>query len=123
MPLQKKKPRPWRVLIVGTGTLLEEGVKSLLAHEADIRVSEIVYASESTFIQDVPGMNPDVIVFHETGPLNSGRIFELLKAIPEMGTLRVIILRSSNATIDFYEKRTLNATRSQDFINLVRRYA
>ena len=123
MPLQKKKLRPWRVLIVGTGTLLEQGVESLLAHEADIRVSEIIYTSESTFIQDVLSMNPDVIVFHETGPLNSDRIFELLKAIPETGTLRVIILRSSNAKIDFYEKRTVTATHSQDFINLVRRYA
>jgi len=117
MALRNKQLR--RVLIVGTGTLLEQGVESLLAHEADIRVSEMVFTHEDTFIHDVLRVRPNVIVFHETGPLNSDRIFELLKAIPEIETLRVIILRATNATIDFYEKRIVNATQTQDFINLV----
>jgi chemotaxis response regulator CheB len=120
MTLGKMKPRLWQVLIIGTGSLLEQAVESLLASQADIRVSEVVFAREDTLIQAVLDMHPDVIVFHENGLLNSDRIFDLLRALPEMETLRVIILRSSNATIDFYEKRTVNAVRTEDFINLVR---
>ncbi len=71
-------------------------------------------------VQTVMDMHPDVIVFHENRLLNSNRIFDLLRALPEMETLRVIILRSSNTMIDFYEKRTVNAARTEDFINLVR---
>ncbi len=112
-----------RVLIVGTGSLFEQGVESLLAREANVQVSEIVHAREETFIQDVLRVQPDVIVFHEMGSFNSDRIFELLKALPEMDTLRVIILRSANAAIDLYEKRTLTATQAQDFVNLVCRWA
>ncbi len=121
MALRNKQLR--RVLIVGTGTLLEQGVESLLAHEADIRVSEMMYTHEDTFIQDVLKAKPNVIVFHETGLFNADRIFELLKAVPEMEALRVIILRTTNATIDFYEKRIVNATQTRDFINLVCRRA
>lgn len=120
MTLGKMETRLWRVLIIGTGSLLEQAVESLLSSQPDIRVSEVVFAREDTMIQAVLNMHPDVIVFHENGLLNSDRIFDLLRALPEMETLRVIILRSSNATMDFYEKRTVNAVRTEDFINLVR---
>ncbi|MBI3241380.1 MAG: hypothetical protein HYZ49_03710 [Chloroflexi bacterium] len=100
--------------------MLEQAVESLLAPQPDIRVSEVIYAQEDTLIQAVLDVHPDVIVFHENGLLNSNRIFDLLRTLPEMETLRVIILRSSNATMDFYEKRTVNATRAEDFVNLIR---
>lgn len=112
-----------RVLIVGTGSIFEQGVESLLTREANVQVSEIVHTHEDAFIQDVLRVQPDVIVFHEIGSFNSDRIFELLKALPEMDTLRVIILRSANAAIDLYEKRTLTAAQAQDFVNLVCRWA
>jgi siroheme synthase (precorrin-2 oxidase/ferrochelatase) len=108
-----------RVLIVGTGSIFEQGVESLLAREANVQVSEITHTQEDAFIQDVLRVQPDVIVFHEIGAFNSDRIFELLKALPEMDTLRVIILRSANSAIDLYEKRTLSAAQAQDFVNLV----
>ncbi|MBI3241386.1 MAG: hypothetical protein HYZ49_03740 [Chloroflexi bacterium] len=120
---KKTNPGGRRVLIVGTGSMFEHGVESLLTREANVQVSEITHTREDSFIQDVLRVQPDVIVFHEMGSFNSDRIFELLKALPEMNTLRVIILRSANAAIDLYEKRTLTATQAQDFVNLVCRWA
>jgi DNA-binding NarL/FixJ family response regulator len=108
------------VLIVGMGALLTVGVENLLAAEPDLQVSDITFTKEETFVQDVLRIRPDVILFHETGPLNQNRIFELLRAIPTTETLRVIILRSSNSTIDLYERRRVKAARGQDLLTLVR---
>ena len=108
-----------RVLMVGIGSLLEEGVVSLLAQEQDVLVWNINYADEGTFVQDVLSTRPDVIVFHEAGVLDSDRIFDLLRAIPTLETLRVIILRSSSTAMDLYEKRTINATDSRGLLALV----
>ena len=71
-----------RVLIVGMGALLEVGMDSLLAGQPDLQVSDISFTEEEKFVQDVLRIHPDVILFHETGPLNQERIFELLRAIP-----------------------------------------
>ena len=109
-----------RVLIVGMGFLLEQGVESLLAAEPDLQVSDITFSEEETFVQDVVRTRPDVILFHAVGPLTEGRIFELLRAIPTMETLRVIILHSSESTIELYEKRRINPTQSSDLLTLVR---
>lgn len=109
-----------RVLIVGMGALLEVGMENLLASQPDLQVSDITFTEEDKFVQDVLRIHPDVILFHETGPLNQDRIFELLRAIPTTETLRVIILRSSNSTIDLYERRSVKAARSKDLLALVR---
>ena len=105
--------------MVGIGSLLEEGVESLLAQEQDVLVWNVNYADEGTFVQDVLSTRPDVIVFHEAGALDSDRIFDLLRAIPTLETLRVIILRSSSPAMDLYEKRTVNATDSRGLLALV----
>ena len=108
-----------RVLIVGIGSLLEEGVERLLAAEADLQVSDMTFTEEATFVQDVLRKRPDVILFHEAGPLTEDRIFELLRAIPTTETLRVIILRSSDNAIDLYEKRRVSPTQNSDLLALV----
>ncbi len=119
LPLMRKDNPSRRVLMVGIGSLLEEGVKRLLAQEQDVQVWDVTYANEDTFVQDVLRTRPDVILFHEAGALDSGRIFDLLRAIPTLETLRVIILRSSSAAMDLYEKRTVNATDSRGLLALV----
>lgn len=109
-----------RVIIVGMGFVLEDGLESLLAAEPDLQVSDLTFTEERTFVQDVLRLHPDVILFHEAGLLTSARIFELLRAIPTTETLRVIILRSANSAIDLYEKRRVSAPQSKDLLALVR---
>ena len=115
---RKNKPRR-RVLVVGFGSLLEQGVQSLLAKEPEVQVWEVKYTDDVAFVLDVLQTRPDVILFHETGALDSDRIFDLLRAVPTLETLRVIILRSSNSDIDLYEKRRVTATGGRHLLNLV----
>jgi DNA-binding NarL/FixJ family response regulator len=109
-----------RVLIVGMGFVLEEGLEVLLAAHTDLQVSEMIFTAEETFVQDVLRERPDVILFHEAGALTQERIFELLRAVPTEETLRVIILRSSDSAMDIYEMRRVTATQSNDLLALVR---
>lgn len=118
-PRSWKKDRPRRVLVVGFGSLLEQGVQSLLAQEPEVQVWEVKYTDEVAFLLDVLQTRPDVILFHETGALDSDRIFDLLRAVPTLETFRVIILRSTNAAIDLYEKRRVAAVSGQHLVDLV----
>ncbi len=115
----RKNKHPRRVLVVGFGALLEQGVQSLLAQEPQVQVWEVKYTDDVAFMLDVLQTRPEVILFHETGALDSDRIFDLLRAIPTTETLRVIILRSSNAAIDLYEKRRVTAVSGRHFLDLV----
>jgi DNA-binding NarL/FixJ family response regulator len=107
------------VLIVGIGSVLEQGVQNLLAQEPNVRVWNAGYTNEGAFRQDVLRTRPDVILFHELGALDAGRIFDLLRAISTLEALRVIVLRSSSTAMDLYEKRTVHATGNRDLLALV----
>jgi DNA-binding NarL/FixJ family response regulator len=106
-------------MMVGIGSVLEEGVKSMLAQEPDVEVWDVEHTHVETFVEDVLRKRPDVIVFHEAGALDSDRIFDLLRAVPTPETLRVVILRSSSTAIDLYERRRVNATGSRHLLDLV----
>ena len=110
-----------RVLIVASGSLLEEGMGSLLKRADDLQVSDIAYTDDTTFLQDLSDIRPDVILLNETGALDSVRILELLKGLPTLATLRVIVVRSDDNMIDVYERRRVATTQSADLIATVRR--
>ena len=119
----KKQNQPTRrVVIVGTDSLLDEGIKKLLAHEPDLEVSSIAYTDEATFLQDVSQAHPDVILLNEASPLDSARIFALLKniEIPIPATLRVIVVRADDNAIDVYQKQHVIATRRDDLFTFIR---
>ena len=109
-----------RVLVIETGTLLDDGVESLLGQETDLQVSGISYADGATFLEDVSQARPDVILLNENGPLDSARIFELLNGLPGLASLRLIIVRPDDNTIDMYEKKQVVATHIDDLLHLIR---
>ena len=109
------------VLVIESASLLDQGVESLLKCEADLQVSGVAYADESTFLQDITELRPDVILLNEAGPLDSARILDLLQNLPTLAALRVIIVRPDDNRIDVYEKKQVLATHSDDLIALIRR--
>lgn len=109
-----------RVLIIEGGSLLEEGMGALLAREPDLHVKGVSFADETTFLQDVAAMRPDVILMNESGPLTSERMLDLLKRVPALAGMRVILVRSQDNTINMYEHQQVVATKVDDLLNLVR---
>ena len=91
------------VLIVGEGSLLDEGIAQILTQESDLFVSRATYSDELAFVNMVNGDQPDVILVCESGALNTKLIIDLVSSqIPLMGLL--IIIRLNNNVIEMFAK-------------------
>ncbi len=113
-----------RVLIVGSGSLFDEGLRHLLLREqAHLEVSSVIYMSDADFLQHVFTQRPTVIVLFEGGPLSVSRVFELIGDIPGMATtLRVITVLAETSAVEVYEHQqvtTITTARGGDFIDLI----
>ena len=114
------KKNPKHVLIVGMGSLLYEGLESLLMHEPELQVATVTYSDLTTALKHLAPGFPDVIVLSECSPLDRTRTSELLHGISPQKTLRVIVIRPDSNILDVYDKQCLKATRNDDLINLIR---
>lgn len=111
----------YHVLFVESGSLLDQGMESLLGREGDIQISGITYSDDDAFLRQISDLRPDVILTNAEGPLNSIQILELLEANPTLTTLKVIMVRPDDNVIDVYERQQVTARRSADLIALIRR--
>jgi hypothetical protein len=102
-------------------SILDEAVATLLRRESDVQVSDVAYADDTTFLQDISRIRPDVILLNADGPLDSVRILDLLKDLPSLASLRVIVVRPEDNLIDMVEMKRVVATQSDDLLGLIRR--
>ena len=118
-----RKKLTQRVLIVGSGSLFDEGLRSLLLREqAHLEVSSVIYTNGADFLQHVLHQLPTVIVLFENGPLSVSRVFELIGDVPGMATPRVITVLAETSAVEVYEQQqmtTITTARADDFIDLI----
>ncbi len=107
------------VLVVENGTVLDEGVASILRQEPGLEVTNLVYTDESAFLDAVSRARPSIILLNETGPLDPSRVFELLDNDPAAAVPRVIMVHAGSNLLDAYERRTVVATRRSDLVTLI----
>ncbi len=112
-----------RVLILGDGSLFDNGLTNLLTHEDSIVVSNLTYSSDVTFVSEFMLERPEVLVLFEGGPLSVSRVFELIEDVPELTHLRVITVLSDNNSVYVYEKLKVSATHIDGFVTLIRQNA
>jgi hypothetical protein len=113
----EKKPVN-RVLIVGNGSLFDEGLKSLLLNRTRLEVSSTTYIDESVFLQQFLDERPEVIVLFEGSPLTVSRILELVRDIPDLAILRIITVLANTSAVELYERQPIAAARSDDLLML-----
>ncbi len=113
----EKKPVN-RVLIVGDGSLFDEGLNSLLLNRTCLEVSRITYVDESIFLEQFLYERPEVIVLFEGSPLTVNRILELVKDIPDLAALRIITVLADTSAVELYERQPIMAARSDDLLAL-----
>jgi len=109
-----------RVLIVGDGSLLDDGLRRLLADKAFLEVSNIVYSDELTLQEHLLRLKPDTIVLCEEEPLSVSRIFELGADIPGLKRLRVITVLADSNVVEVIERQQVMAAGSTDLLTLLR---
>jgi hypothetical protein len=108
-----------RILVVNNGSLLDEGVTSLLASQAGLQVSSIGFENEAALARDIARIHPDVIVLSQSGLMEPERFLESLDNIPDPNGLRLIVIHPSENTLDVYYRQQSASAHSEDFIALV----
>ena len=111
-----------RVLIVGNGSLFDEGLMSLLARETQLEVSSLTCTDEAEFLQHFDRERPEAIFLFEGSSLSVSRIFELIADLPDVPALRVITVLSEESKIEVYEKQHFTAVWSDDLVSLLRQH-
>ena len=92
-----------RIIIVGDGSMFEEGLSRLLTFNTDLQVSGSGYKDDSSFLEDFTQSQPDVIVLNASSSIDSVHMLELLYSIPLLVSLCIIIVRLGNNMVDVYE--------------------
>lgn len=99
------------VLIVGDGTLFDEGVTYLLTHGDNVRVTHATYSDDPLFLNSIQITQPDVILVSESGSLVAEHILSLISSHSIVMGLPIIIVRLSNNMIEVYDKPVFVAGR------------
>ena len=94
-------PRLRSVYFLGDGLLFDEIITTILASQAEIRVTKRVYVNADVFLTDVSWYQPDVILLNETDRFNYKHVRRLLPELSLIPNLRIIAvsLKSNNVKI------------------------
>jgi hypothetical protein len=121
------------ILIIGDGSIFDEGVTNLMAQGVNMPVSHVTYSDDLVFLNSIETTRPDIILVNESGPLVSERILDLISSHSMMMTLLIIIVRLGNSTIDVYDQpvfvggrissrlQRISVRAGDDLLNIVKR--
>ena len=108
-----------RVLVFDGGTLLGDGLASILAGDAALHVDSIVYVDMATLLNTLQERRPDVIILTEESPLDAIRLLDLVEVMHTTERLRIMLIRYGDNTIDLYDKRQVMISQGYDVIDLI----
>jgi DNA-binding NarL/FixJ family response regulator len=106
------------VLIVGDGTLLDQGVTSLLSAEPDLEVFSLIYHTEAELTQFILVFQPEVIVISETPGFPTATIVEAIKRLAPASKRMVIVVRPDSNIMEVSNQIT--ALQSEDLLRWIR---
>jgi DNA-binding NarL/FixJ family response regulator len=110
-----------KIMIVESGSLLEDGVAHILRQEEDLNIAGLAYHDDAAFLSGLIEIQPDIILLNEDGPISSAHVFELLVNWSFLVSVRIIAIHVEDNRIDFYERKSIFATQIGDLIGLIRR--
>jgi hypothetical protein len=110
---------PHRILVVNRGSLLDEGVASLISSRSNLDVSTINFESEEVLVNDIISKHPEVVVMGQSGSVKFEKLYKLLTNIPNLAKLRLIVFHTNDNSVDVFSKGHLIFVRGDDFIELV----
>jgi len=110
---------PHGVVVVNSGSLLDEGVVCLISSESSLDVSTVNFENEDVLVNDIISKNPEVVVMGQSGCIKIEKIYKMLTSFSNMTKLRMIIFHSNDNAVDIFSQQQLNSMRSDNFIQLV----
>jgi hypothetical protein len=121
MTLNAEKKLATEVLVIGTGSLLDQAITNLIVREPGVHVATITVDEPSAFLKETDCGYHDVILLCETSSLDQADIFEILNRIPIHEHLRLIVIRRENNILEVYDKKSVELTHNAnaDLITLI----
>lgn len=110
---------PHGVVVVNSGSLLDEGVVCLISSESSLDVSTVNFENEDVLVNDIISKNPEVVVMGQSGSIKIEKIYKMLTSFSNMTQLRMIIFHSNDNAVDIFSQQQLNSMRSDNFIQLI----
>jgi hypothetical protein len=108
-----------RILVVNSGSMLDEGVTMLLAGWEGLDVLSIGFESEDELIRNLDSIKPEVIVINRESCINLARLFGLIGNISGFRRLQIVMISADSNTMDVYENQKIYELQSQDFFDFL----
>jgi hypothetical protein len=110
---------PHRVVVVNSGSLLDEGVVCLISSKSNLDVSTVNFENEDIFVHDIVSRNPEVVVMGQNGSLQIDKLYKKLTSFSALTTLQMIIFHLNDDAVDIFSREQHNLIPGDDFIQLV----
>lgn len=115
---------PQHVIVVDTGTLLDEAIKNIVVNVPELQRQQVVVlargADQSAFLNEILESVPDVIVLSEVEPVDFALTAEILHSVLA-DHVRLIVVRLDDNILEVYDKQSMRMTHRDDLISLIRR--
>jgi hypothetical protein len=108
-----------RILVVNSGSMLDEGVTKLLAAREGLDVLSIDFESEDALIRSLDSIRPDVIVINRESCINLPRLFGLIGNVSRFKRLQIVMISADSNTMDVYENQKIYELQSQEFFDFL----
>jgi hypothetical protein len=110
---------PKRILVVQTGSILDEGIKTLIMNEPNLQAATVTYTDHHAFLEQGAYTHHDVLLLSEASPLDWIHTSQILRGISPWKNLRVIIIRLEDNLLEVYDKQCLKMTHNSDLISFI----
>ena len=95
---------PVKIYVLGSGSLLDEGITNMLNLQPQLNVTKIPYIDDAR-LHDLANLeHPYTILINEFDVRDITRIVILLFSAPSAFARRVIVVRDRNSKLDVYDK-------------------
>ena len=98
-----------RVIIVGDGSLFDEGIAKMLTNRTHLLLSRAICSNDFISLDNINSDQLDVILICESDLLEAAHIFDLVLSHPMAKGLRIVVIRLRNNVIDVYPRKTFVA--------------
>ena len=95
--------RARQVLLIGSGSLFDNGVMELLSYQPGLSIKHAKYRDDFSILKDVVEHKPDVVVLISSPAMNLDYIVGILMSV-QVAHLRLVILSLETIKIEIYEK-------------------
>lgn len=124
-----------RLLVIGDGSIFDEGVTQLLEQDTKMLVSHLIYSADLAFLnvfRTIP--QPDFILVCEFRLLDTAHILNSVSSHPTVMGLPLVVIKLFSTAIDLYARpiivagkisskpRQIHVRKVDDLLNVVRRY-